>query len=108
MLTRRGRNSNVLKKSKRPFIRISMESTSRFIHERHPVPLCRFVARGRPAHEAGKDIHNAKLAALRKRITGHCDLIQFDIGQLLRKNLSNLAYRFTPCSTGPDSEAYRF
>jgi hypothetical protein len=39
-LRRRGQNSSVLRKSKRRFIRISMESTSRFIRER---PLCRFI-----------------------------------------------------------------
>ena len=38
-IRRRGQNSSVLKKSKRPFIRISTESTSRFIRER-PLFAC--------------------------------------------------------------------
>jgi len=41
---------------------------------------------------AKKDIRNQRLITHRKRIAGCVDVVMFDIGQLLRRNLSNLAY----------------
>jgi hypothetical protein len=41
---------------------------------------------------ATRDIRDAKLANMRKRIVGHIDLILFDIGEPLHAAMSNLAH----------------
>ena len=41
---------------------------------------------------ATRDIRNAKLTNVRKRITGHIDVLVFDVAQPLRRNFVNLSH----------------